>query len=55
MALPRAALGAARPLITAVTDPDVRAAIAALGDYDLTPAGTLTDLTTPPAGASRIA
>ncbi|MHA6631694.1 substrate-binding domain-containing protein [Pseudonocardia sichuanensis] len=48
VALPAAALGAARPLITAVTDPDVHAAIAALGGYDLTDAGTLTDLT--PAG-----
>lgn len=55
IALPAAALGAARPMITAVTDPDVQAAIATLGGYDLATAGTLTDLTTPPAGASRIA
>lgn len=55
IALPAAALGAARPLLTAITDPDVQAAIVALGGYDLTTAGTLTDLTTPPAGTSRIA
>jgi molybdate-binding protein len=36
-----AALGAARPLVTAVTDPDVRAAIDAIGGYDLTAAGAL--------------
>jgi molybdate-binding protein len=41
VALAGAALGAARPLITAVTDPDVQAAIVALGGYDLTDAGAL--------------
>lgn len=41
IALPGTALGAVRSLITAVTDPSVQAAIAALGGYDLTRAGTL--------------
>jgi molybdate-binding protein len=45
IALPGAALGAARPLLTAITDSDVHIAITALGGYDLTTAGTLTDLT----------
>lgn len=39
------ALGAARPLITAVRDPTIRAAITDLGGYDVDPAGTLDDLT----------
>lgn len=41
IALPATALGAARPLITAVTDPGIATAIATLGGYDLTRAGTL--------------
>jgi molybdate-binding protein len=41
IALPAAALGAARPLIAAVIDPAIRTSIAALGGYDLTNAGTL--------------
>lgn len=44
IALPGAALGAARPLITTLADADLQAAILALGGYDLTDAGTLTAL-----------
>lgn len=49
LALPGTQLGAARPVITAVTDPDLRDAIGGLGGYDLTDAGrlhALDDLTT---------
>lgn len=48
VALANAALGAARPLITAVTDPDVQTAIVALGGYDLTDAGALHAVTDEP-------
>ena len=40
VALAAAALGAVRPLITAVTNPDVQGAISMIGGYDLTDAGT---------------
>jgi hypothetical protein len=48
VALANAALGAARPLITAVTNPDVQTAIGALGGYDLTDAGALHAVTDEP-------
>ncbi|OLF14615.1 helix-turn-helix transcriptional regulator [Actinophytocola xanthii] len=41
LALGGAALGAARPLLTAVREPEVRTAIEELGGYDLSRAGTL--------------
>ena len=44
VALPASALGAARPLITALRDPAVRKTITALGGYELTEAGTVHDL-----------
>lgn len=51
--LPAAALGAARPLITAVTDPNIQAAITAIGGYDLAAAGTLHPVDDPPAALAR--
>jgi molybdate-binding protein len=45
LVLPADALGAAAPLIEAVHDPSVRAAIAALGGYDLSRAGVVDQLT----------
>ena len=44
IALGRAALGAAQPLIAALHDPTVRAAITSLGGYDLDHAGTIESL-----------
>lgn len=44
IALSGDALGAARPLITALRDPQVRASISKLGGYDLEPAGTVEPL-----------
>lgn len=44
IALAADALGAARPLITALRNPDVLATINALGGYDTTPAGTVETL-----------
>lgn len=44
IALGRDRLGAARALVEAVTDPEVRAAIEQLGGYDLTRAGDLAEL-----------
>ena len=44
------ALGAAKPLITTLRDPQVQASISKLGGYDLEPAGTvepLSDTSTP--------
>jgi molybdate-binding protein len=41
IALPADALGAAQPLITALGEPKIRAAIAQLGGYDLTPIGQI--------------
>jgi molybdate-binding protein len=47
LVLPAEALDAAAPLIDAVRDPDVKAAITALGGYDLSRAGTIDHLTEP--------
>jgi molybdate-binding protein len=44
IALSEDALGAARPLITALRDPKVQASISKLGGYDLEPAGTVEPL-----------
>jgi molybdate-binding protein len=44
LVLPAEALDAAAPLLGAVHDPDVRAAITALGGYDLDRAGTIDHL-----------
>ncbi|MGH3673411.1 MAG: substrate-binding domain-containing protein, partial [Pseudonocardiaceae bacterium] len=45
IALAEDALGAARPLITALRDPAVQASILAFGGYDLARAGTVELLT----------
>jgi molybdate-binding protein len=50
IALGADALGAARPLITALHDPTVLAAINGLGGYDTQPAGTVETLDVEPAG-----
>ncbi|MDQ5855688.1 MAG: hypothetical protein M3302_05110 [Actinomycetota bacterium] len=44
IALSGDALGAARPLITALRAPEVHASISNLGGYDLGPAGTVEPL-----------
>ncbi len=48
IALPGHALGAARPLITALRDPEVQTSILGLGGYDLTHTGTVEALIPPP-------
>jgi molybdate-binding protein len=50
VALSASALPAAAPLITALREPEVRRAIAALGGYDLTRAGTVEPLSQPDRG-----
>ncbi|MHA6628724.1 substrate-binding domain-containing protein [Pseudonocardia sichuanensis] len=47
-----AVLGAARPLIAAVNDPGVRAAVDAIGGYDLAAAGTLHPVNDQPASTT---
>ncbi|HKR50861.1 MAG TPA: helix-turn-helix transcriptional regulator [Pseudonocardiaceae bacterium] len=54
IALAEDALGAARPLITALRDPAVRASIIALGGYDLAWAGTVESLTGAATGSRSI-
>lgn len=48
IALPHNALGAAKPLITALRDPQVQTAISALGGYDLADTGNVKILTPHP-------
>ncbi len=51
LVLDRTALAAATPLLSGLRDHTVRAAITALGGYDLTTAGDMPNLTTPTTGA----